>query len=64
MTVRLVSAFASIARAMRAVLGVPDYERYVAHMRDSHPGCAILTRDQFARERMDARYSRPGARCC
>jgi uncharacterized short protein YbdD (DUF466 family) len=64
MTDRLVSVFASIARGMRAVLGVPDYERYVAHMRASHPECAIVSREQFAKERMEARYSRPGARCC
>lgn len=64
MTDRLVSVFASIARGMRAVLGVPDYERYVAHMRASHPECTIVSREQFAKERMEARYSRPGARCC
>lgn len=64
MTDRLVSVFASIARGMRAVLGVPDYERYVTHMRASHPECAILSREQFAKERLEARYSRPGARCC
>jgi uncharacterized short protein YbdD (DUF466 family) len=38
MTDRLVSVFASIARGIRAVLGVPDYERYLAHMRESKPG--------------------------
>jgi uncharacterized short protein YbdD (DUF466 family) len=46
------------------VIGVPDYERYLEHMRLKHPDATPLTRDQFARERMDRRYSTPGSRCC
>lgn len=46
------------------VLGVPDYECYVAHMRAAHPHADPLTAEQFARERMELRYSRPGSKCC
>jgi uncharacterized short protein YbdD (DUF466 family) len=49
---------------LRTVIGVPDYERYVRHMRARHPECALLTPAEFARERLEARYSRPGSRCC
>ena len=55
---------AGAARALRTALGAPDYERYAAHMRARHPGERLLTRDEFVRERLEARYSRPGARCC
>ena len=51
-------------RVVRAIIGAPDYERYVAHMRQHHPECQIATRDEFIRQRMESRYSRPGARCC
>ena len=51
-------------RVVRAIIGAPDYERYVAHMREHHPECQIATRDEFAQQRMESRYSRPGARCC
>jgi uncharacterized short protein YbdD (DUF466 family) len=51
-------------RVLRTIIGAPDYDRYVAHMRSSHPGCAVLSRDEFSRQRLDARYSRPGNRCC
>jgi uncharacterized short protein YbdD (DUF466 family) len=64
MTDRVVSVMSSIARGLRAVLGVPDYSKYVEHMRDSHPGCAAMTRDEFYRDRFNARYSKPGAKCC
>ena len=55
---------AAIARVVKFIIGVPDYERYVAHQREAHPGCAPLSRDAFMRERLEARYNRPGSRCC
>jgi len=54
----------AIARTVRTIIGAPDYERYVEHVRLCHPDRAPLTRDEFARERMEDRYSRPGTRCC
>ena len=61
---RLSAALKSAARVARVVLGVPDYERYVRHMRARHPDAPPLTREEFERERQEARYSRPGTRCC
>jgi len=49
---------------VRTVIGVPDYDRYVRHMRARHPECALLTPAEFSRERLEARYRRPGSRCC
>lgn len=49
---------------LRAMLGVPDYERYLGHMRSRHPGHPALTHDEFVRIRLHERYSRPGSRCC
>ena len=53
-----------VAAALRAVLGVPDYERYLAHLQARHPEVRALTRDEFVRTRLAERYSKPGARCC
>ena len=52
------------ARAVRAMMGAPDYERYLAHVRARHPDVEPLSREAFVRERLEARYSRPGSRCC
>ena len=52
------------AGVVRTIVGAPDYERYVAHMRRHHPECALATRDEFMQQRLESRYSRPGARCC
>ena len=54
----------AIARVIRQIIGVPDYERYVAHFRVAHPGWEPVTREAFMRERLEARYDRPGSRCC
>lgn len=52
------------AQTIRFVIGAPDYESYLDHMRARHPGEKPLTRAEFAGERLDERYSRPGSRCC
>ncbi|MDZ7632457.1 MAG: YbdD/YjiX family protein [Gemmatimonadaceae bacterium] len=51
-------------RTLRTIIGVPDYDRYLRHMRAHHPECAVLAPDEFARQRLEARYSKPGSRCC
>lgn len=61
---RLRIAAANIGRALRAVIGAPDYDLYVAHTRSAHPGRDVIGRGEFDRRRLEDRYSRPGARCC
>ena len=51
-------------RVVRTIIGAPDYDRYVQHMRDHHPECAVASRDEFMQQRLESRYSRPGSRCC
>jgi len=52
------------ASAVRRVIGAPDYDRYVAHLRERHPDVVPLSRDQFIAACLDARYDKPGSRCC
>jgi uncharacterized short protein YbdD (DUF466 family) len=52
------------AVVVRRVIGVPDYERYVTHMRKHHPQLAPLSREQFIAGCLQARYEKPGSRCC
>lgn len=60
-----VRRFASEVRAvLLRVLGVPDYESYVAHLRAAHPDRAPIEPQDFMTSRLEARYCRPGARCC
>ena len=45
------------ARTARLMIGVPDYETYVAHRQANHPGQPIMTYVEFFRERQQARYA-------
>ncbi len=61
---RAAELLARAAWAVRRVIGAPDYERYVAHVRAAHPETPPLTREAFARDALARRYDRPGSRCC
>ena len=37
-------------RAARLMIGIPDYETYVAHRRTNHPDQPIMTYVEFVRE--------------
>jgi uncharacterized short protein YbdD (DUF466 family) len=52
------------AAVLRQVVGVPDYDRYVRHVRRCHPGTEPIGMHEFYRARIEERYSKPGARCC
>lgn len=53
-----------IARTLRRIVGAPDYEAYLTHMREQHPRATPISRAEFEHQRLAARYDRPGARCC
>jgi len=44
-------------RTARLMIGVPDYDTYVAHRRAKHPDQPIMTYVEFFRERQQARYA-------
>ncbi len=52
------------AGALRAIAGVPDYGRYLAHMRARHPGDRIMSESEFNYLRLSDRYNRVGSKCC
>ena len=53
-----------VAATVRRIIGVPDYERYVTHVRECHAGAVPMTREEFEMARMEDKYNRPGQRCC
>ena len=52
------------ASVVRRVIGVPDYDRYLAHMHERHPELTPMSRERFMRTQLEARFEKPGARCC
>lgn len=54
-------------RTARLMVGVPDYDAYVAHRITSHPGEPVMSFEEFFRERQLSRYGANGgkiSRCC
>ena len=56
-----------LGQAARLMVGMPDYDAYVQHIRHNHPDKPVMSYEAFFRERQEARYGggdgRPG-RCC
>ena len=57
-------AWQRLAQTARLMVGVPDYDAYVAHLRAAHPDVRPLTHDDFVRAAQAKRYGRGGSRCC
>jgi uncharacterized short protein YbdD (DUF466 family) len=53
-----------LCQSLRLMVGVPEYDAYVAHMRDKHPHQQIMSYQEFFRERQVARYDGKVGRCC
>lgn len=55
---------AGLRRAYLQLVGIPDYESYLAHMAQHHPGVPPLSRRAFCAHAIDRKYGRTGPRCC
>ena len=53
-----------VRQAYLQLFGIPDYERYVAHMGSHHPGEPVLSRRDFFTKAIERKYGRNGPRCC
>jgi uncharacterized short protein YbdD (DUF466 family) len=53
-----------LRQACRQVFGIPDYDRYLAHMAEHHPGETVLSRSEFFKHSIDRKYGKSGPRCC
>lgn len=54
-----------LGQAARLMVGVPDYDTYVQHMRLTHPEQIPMSYEEFYRNRVEARYGgQNGGRCC
>jgi len=55
-----------LGQAARLMVGMPDYDTYVQHMRLTHPEQTPMTYEEFYRDRVEARYGgkNGSSRCC
>lgn len=60
----LAKASKYLGQAAKLMVGIPDYDTYVQHMKLAHPDQTPMTYEEFFKERQDARYGTGGSRCC
>ena len=53
-----------VRQICRQVFGIPDYERYLAHMAARHPGRPVLSRRAYCALAIERKYGQGGPRCC
>ena len=55
-----------LGQAAHLMVGLPNYETYATHLRSQHPERAVMSYEEFFRERQQARYGGKGriGRCC
>ena len=62
--VRLEEIARAVRQGARQIFGIPDYERYLAHCAEHHPGEPVLSRREFFARAIDRKYCKSGPRCC
>ena len=53
-----------IRQICRQMFGIPDYERYLAHAAEHHPGAPLQSRRDFCAQAIERKYGKSGPRCC
>ena len=53
-----------LGQAARLMVGLPDYDTYVQHLRTTHPDKPVMTYEEFFRERQEARFGGATGKCC
>ncbi len=53
-----------LGQSLRLMVGLPDYQTYVAHMESTHPDREPMSYEAFFRERQQARYGGGQGKCC
>jgi uncharacterized short protein YbdD (DUF466 family) len=56
--------FARWGQTFRQVFGMPDYDRYLEHRRQCHPGEPVLGPRAFYQQQLEQRYAGGTGRCC
>ena len=66
MLATLAQAGRYLGQSMRLMVGLPEYDTYLAHMEKTHPDQTPMGYEEFFRERQEARYGGAGKRggCC
>jgi uncharacterized short protein YbdD (DUF466 family) len=63
-TVDLRKFWQRTVQTARLMVGLPDYARYAAHVREKHPDREPMSEAEFFRACQQSRYGGGQGRCC
>lgn len=43
-------------QSARLMVGIPDYEKYLDHMKEAHPNHPVMTKQEFYKRAIEMRY--------
>ena len=49
---------------LKRIAGMPDYERYVTHLRECHPDRPVPSEREYYDEFVKGKYGAGASRCC
>ncbi len=58
------TALRRILASLKAIAGMPDYGRYVAHLQACHPDRPVPDEREYFEQYLKAKYGRGASRCC
>ena len=58
------TALNRFVRAVRRILGMPDYEEYLRHLKRCHGSDPVPSEREFFESYLRSRYGRSPSRCC
>ena len=61
---KIIQGAGYLGQSARLMVGMPKYDIYLEHMKNSHPDRAPMSYPEFFRERQEARYGGKIGRCC
>lgn len=53
-----------LRQTARLMVGIPDYDAYVAHRACHHPDQAVMSYEEFFRRSQERRYNGGCGKCC
>lgn len=53
-----------LTATLKRIVGMPNYEAYVAHLREHHPECPLPSEREYFAIYLKGRYEGVGNRCC
>jgi uncharacterized short protein YbdD (DUF466 family) len=54
----------AIGRLLKALFGMPDYQRYLAHQAKCHTGAGTMSEKEFVLAELERKHAGGAGRCC